>query len=95
MQQGQTSVQNKSALPDLIITNPSHKYTSTGIFCNDFSDRCVTACIRNTKIPKIKSCFLFKISFKTFEEQAFLHDLRNSYLGRVTLIQDVEPVYLT
>jgi len=84
-------VQHKSTLLDLIITNTAHKFNSTGIFCNDVSDHCVIACVRNTKIPKLKPNFLFfKRYFKNFEEQAFLHDLYNSDLRRVTLIQGVE-----
>ncbi len=83
-------VQHKSTLLDLIITNAAHKFTSTGIFCNDISDHCVIACVQDTKIPKVKPCFIFKRYFKNFEEQAFLHDLYHSDLRVVTLIQDVE-----
>lgn len=83
-------VQHKSTLLDLIITNVAHKFTSTGIFCNDISDHCVIACVRDTKIPKVKPRFIFKRYFNIFEEQAFLHDLYHSDLRRVTVIQDVE-----
>ena len=43
---------------DLIITNTSHKYTSTGIFCNDVSNNFANVCVRNTNIPKVKHCFI-------------------------------------
>ncbi len=56
-------VQHKSTLLDLIITNAAHTFTSTGIFCNDISDHCVIACVRDTKIPKLKPCFIFKRYF--------------------------------
>jgi len=41
----------KSTLIDLILTNVPHKFSSLGVFCNDLSDHCVVAAIRNTKMP--------------------------------------------
>lgn len=50
-------VQHKFTLLDPIITNAAHKFISTGIFCNDISDHCVIACVRDTKLPKVKPHF--------------------------------------
>lgn len=81
--------QTKSTLLDLIFTNTYHKYTTTGIFCNNVSDHCTIACVRK-KIPKVQPSLIFKRYFKSFEVQAFLHHLSHSDLSRVSLIPDVE-----
>lgn len=81
---------SKSTLLDVIFTNMPHKYTSTAVFCNDVSDHCAIACIRDTKLPKHKSRYVFKRCFKRFNEQAFIQDLYNCNLETVCLIPDVE-----
>lgn len=83
----------KSTLLDLIVTNSVHKYTSTAVFCNDVSDHCAVACVRNTKIPKVKPRMILKRHFKSFEQQAFLHDLYHSELSRVSLFSDAEMAW--
>lgn len=60
------------------------------MFCNDISDHCVVAAIRNTKIPKPKSHIIFKINLKRFNEQAFYHDLSIVDWQKIGLIPDVE-----
>lgn len=83
--------QTKSTLLDVILTNAPHKYTATGIFCNDISDHCVIACVRNTKLPKVKSRYIFKRQFKLFDEQAFLHELYHHLCpGVIDAIPDVD-----
>ena len=37
---------DKSTLLDVILTNNPDRYQS-GVFCNDLSDHCFTACVRN------------------------------------------------
>lgn len=67
----------KSTLIDLILTNVPHKFSSLGVFCNDLSDHCVVAAIRNTKVAKSQHRIIFKRTLKHFIEQAFYHDLSN------------------
>lgn len=42
-----------------------------------------------TKIPKVNPRMILKRHFKSFEQQAFLHDLYHSELSRVSLFSDV------
>ncbi len=71
-------VQHKSTLLDLIITNAAHTFTSTGIFCNDISDHCVIACVRDTKIP-VKTSLYFK---KIFQSNSNKHVLIIPFQGQ-------------
>lgn len=83
----------KSTLIDLILTNVPHKFSSIGVFCNDISDHCVVAAIRNTKVPKSKSRVICKRNLKHFNEQGFYHDLFNFKWSRIDLIPDVETAW--
>lgn len=65
----------KSTMIDIILTNVPHKFSSLGVFCNDISDHCVVAAIRNTKMPKSKPCTIYKKNLKPFNEQAYHHGL--------------------
>lgn len=80
----------KSTLIDLILTNVPHKFSSLGVFCNDLSDHCAVAAIRNTKMPKSKSRIIYKRNLKLFNEQAYHHDLSNFDWKKIGLIPDVE-----
>ena len=46
--------------------------------------------VRNTKVTKPR--YIFKIHFRQFDEQAFLHDLYHN-IDRVSLIPDVDSDY--
>lgn len=81
---------DKSTLLDVILTNAPHKYSATGVFCNDVSDHCMVACVRNTKMIKTRPRFVFKRNYKCFNEQAFLHEVFHSDLNWVYLMDDVE-----
>ncbi len=65
----------KSALIDLVLTNMSFKFVESGVFPDNVSDHCVTAEVRDTRIPKTKPHFVEKHNMKLFEVPAFLHDL--------------------
>lgn len=62
-----------------------HKFIWTRIFCNNITVHCVTACIQNTKIPKVKSCC---VSFKCILASMSRH-VSYSDLNRVSLIPHV------
>lgn len=79
----------KSTLLDLILTNASHKFTAVGVFCNDISDHCAVACVRNCKTSKMPPRFIYKRIFKHFNEQAFMHDLYNIDLGVISYMPDI------
>lgn len=81
---------DKSTLLDVILTNAPHKYSATGVFCNDVSDHCMVACVRSTKMIKTRPRFIFKRNYKCFNEQAFLHEVFHSDLNLVCLMDDVE-----
>lgn len=84
----------KSTLIDLILTNVPHKFSAVGVFCNDLSDHCVVAAVRNTKMPKCKPRVICKRNFKKFNEQGFCHDLFNCDWSRIELIPDVESAWI-
>ncbi|KAK0145188.1 hypothetical protein N1851_015920 [Merluccius polli] len=63
------------SLLDLFLTNAAHKFSAVGVFPNDLSDHCAIACVRNTRMPKMKGIIILRRCFKHFSEQAFLHDL--------------------
>ena len=83
----------KSTLIDLILTNVPHKFSAVGVFCNDLSDHCVVAAIRNTKVPKLKPRVICKRNLKHFNEQGFYHDLFHFNWSRIMLIPDVETAW--
>lgn len=80
----------KSTLLDLFLTNAPHKYKATAVFANDVSDHCVIAAVRDTKLPKLQPRIIIKRNFKSFCEQAFLHDLYLCDWAKVCLIPDPE-----
>uniref|UniRef100_A0A3P9K1B3 Reverse transcriptase domain-containing protein n=1 Tax=Oryzias latipes TaxID=8090 RepID=A0A3P9K1B3_ORYLA len=81
---------DKSTLIDLILTNVPHKFSSLGVFCNDLSDHCVVAAVRNTKIPKYKPLIIYKRNLKLFNQQAYHHDLSAVNWKNIDLLPDVE-----
>ncbi len=48
----------KSTLIDLIFSNAPHKYSLASVYANDVSDHCVVAIVRDTKLPKHKTCII-------------------------------------
>ena len=78
----------KSSLIDLFLTNCPLKYKATAVFANDISDHCVIAAVRDMKLPKVKSRIITKMNFKSFCEQAFLHDLYLCDWVKVGLMPD-------
>lgn len=56
----------KSTLIDLILTNVPHKFSSLGVFCNDLSDHCIVAAVRNTKMSKLTPRIILKRNLKLF-----------------------------
>lgn len=60
------------------------RYSSSGVFPQDFSDHCPIACIRNVKLhwttPRITS----KRNFSKFDTHGFLHDLNVCDLSLIT-----------
>ena len=86
-----TKHMDKSTLPGVILTNCPHKYSATGIFCNDVSDHCALACVRNCNPLKTKPTnrFIFKRNYKRFDEQAFLRDIPDSDLILMYEMPDV------
>ena len=72
-----------------LLTNTPQKYNDIGVFSNDISDHCTVACARDTKLPKCKPRILIKIHFKTFLENAFLHDLNICNFSRISFIPDI------
>ena len=81
---------DKSTLIDVILTNSPHKYSASGVLCNDVSDHCMVACVKNCKMTKTKPRFIFKRNYKRINEQAFLHDIYQSDLNLVCFMDDVE-----
>lgn len=84
---------SKSTLIDLMLTNAPHKYRPTGVFCNDLSDHCIVATVRNTKMDKKKPRVIVKRDLKHFNEQAFNYDLSRCQWNRIELIPDVESAW--
>lgn len=80
----------KSILIDLILTNAPHKFSSLGVFCNDFSDHFVVVACGDTKIPKYRPRIIFKRNLKNFYEQAYRHDLSLVNWEHIGLLPDVE-----
>lgn len=81
---------NKSTLIDLILINNPDKCTQIGIFSNDISDHCAVGMIRNCKLKKTEPRIVEKRHFKTFDQQAFIHDIFHFDWKKVCLIPDVE-----
>lgn len=81
---------DKSTLLDIILTNAPHKYTAVRVSCNDVSDHCTIACVRSCKLLKAKPQFIYKKNYKSFNEQAFLHEVYHSDLNFVCEMADVE-----
>lgn len=59
---------DKPTLIDLILTNDPHKFSTLGVFCNDLSDHCVVAAVRDPKIPKYKLHIIVNRSLKHFND---------------------------
>ena len=51
---------DKYTLIDVILSNAPHKYSAAGVFCNDVSDHCMVACVRNCLMIRTKQQFIFK-----------------------------------
>ena len=75
----------KATLLDVILTNNPDRY-QFGVFCNDFSDHCFTACVRNGCSVKRPVLICHRRLLKNFNEQAFLHDLASANWYRISLI---------
>lgn len=67
-----TKQPEKTTLIDVILTNTPHIYR-TGVFCNDLSDHCFTACIRANCSVKKTLLVCYKRCLKNFTEQVILH----------------------
>ena len=78
----------RASLLDIILTNQPHKYKSSGVLPQDFSDHCPIACIRDTKHQKSQHRVITKRNFKRFNEDAFLHDLSISGLCNTLSFND-------
>lgn len=83
---------DKATLIDVILTNNPDRYC-TGVFCNDLSDHCFTACIRNGSIMKRPTIITQRRLFKNFNDQAFLHDLAEVSWDRLSLIPDINNAW--
>lgn len=81
---------DKSTLIDIILANAPHKYSAAVVFCNDVSDHCMIACVRNCKLIKTNPWFIFKRNYKCFNEPAVLHDIYQSDLNIVSNMDDVD-----
>jgi hypothetical protein len=91
--EGMTPNTQKRLLSSMfILTNNPDRYQS-GVFCNDLSDHCFTACVRNGCSGKRPVLICHRRLLKNFNEQAFLHDLASAKWYRISLIPSVEDAW--
>jgi hypothetical protein len=68
---------NGNSLIDVLITNQCRKFLTSGVIDNDLSDgHSLIYGILRSKCPKLSPVDIKYRSFKTFNEEAFLSDLR-------------------
>ena len=76
----------------VILTINPDRYQS-GVFCNDLSDHCYTACVHNGCSVKPPVLICHRRLLKNFNGQAFLHDLASVNWYRISLIPSVEDTW--
>lgn len=66
---------------------------SVQLYTSDVGDHCAVAMIRNCKLRKTTPRTVERRHFKTFDQQAFLHDVYHCDWHRIFLIPEVELVW--